>query len=38
VATVKIELPAKGTLTQPGTGYSHHVVLEDAADIRSLNP
>jgi Tfp pilus assembly protein PilW len=38
VATLKIELPAKGTLQQAGSGYSHHVVLEDAADIRSLNP
>lgn len=39
LATLKIELPAKGTLNQAGSsGYSHHVVLEDAADIRNLNP
>jgi hypothetical protein len=39
LATLKIELPAKGTLNQAGSsGYSHHVVLEDAAEIRNLNP
>ena len=39
LATVKIVLPAGGTLKLAGTaGYTHHVVLEDAADIRSLNP
>jgi type II secretory pathway component PulJ len=39
LATVKIVLPAGGTLKQANTsGYTHHVILEDAADIRSLNP
>ncbi len=37
LATVKIVLPAGGTL-KLGGGYTHHVILEDAADIRSLNP
>lgn len=39
VVTLKIALPAKGTLKQAGSsGYSHNQVLEDAADIRNLNP
>ncbi len=39
LATVKVVLPAGGTLKQGGTsGYTHHVILEDAADIRGLNP
>jgi len=34
--TMKIELPAKGTLKQAGSsGYSHKVVLEDAAFMRN---
>ena len=38
LASLKLELPAKGTLKQAGSsGYSHHVVLEDAAEIRNLN-
>jgi type II secretory pathway pseudopilin PulG len=37
VATLKIELPAKGTLKQAGSsGYTHKVVLEDAAFMRNL--
>jgi len=37
LVTGRIELPAKGTLTQAGsTGYSHKVVLEDAAFMRNL--
>ena len=36
VATVKLELPAQGTLKQAGGGLKHTVVLEDAAFIRSL--
>ncbi|MGA8363212.1 MAG: hypothetical protein WB709_01685 [Solirubrobacteraceae bacterium] len=37
VATLKIELPAKGTLKQAGnSGYGHKVVLEDAAFMRNL--
>jgi hypothetical protein len=39
LATLKVELPAKGTLKQGGrSSYSHNIVLEDAADIRNLNP
>jgi type II secretory pathway pseudopilin PulG len=35
--TLKIELPAKGTLKQAGnSGYSHNVVLENAAFMRNL--
>lgn len=35
--TLKIELPAKGTLKQAGnSGYSHKVVLENAAFMRNL--
>jgi hypothetical protein len=34
--TVKIEMPAKGNLKQAGSsGYSHKVVLEDAAFMRN---
>jgi hypothetical protein len=37
VVTLKIELPAKGTLKQTGSsGYGHKVVLEDAAFMRNL--
>ncbi len=36
VVTLKIELPAKGTLKQAGSSYSHTVVLENAAFIRNL--
>ncbi|HWX45376.1 MAG TPA: hypothetical protein VNY52_08640 [Solirubrobacteraceae bacterium] len=37
VATAKIEIPAKGTLKQAtGSGYTHMVVLEDAAFMRNL--
>jgi hypothetical protein len=32
----KIELPAAGTLKQSGSGYTHKVVLEDAAFMRNL--
>ncbi len=37
-ATARIELPAKGTLTLPGSagGYTHRAVLEDAAFMRNL--
>jgi type II secretory pathway pseudopilin PulG len=36
--TLKIELPAKGTLKQSGSsGYSHKVVLENAAFIRDCS-
>jgi hypothetical protein len=36
-ATLKIEIPAKGTLKQAGsTGYTRKVVLEDAAFMRNL--
>jgi hypothetical protein len=36
-ATLKLELPAKGTLNQVGvTAPSHKVVLEDAAFMRNL--
>jgi type II secretory pathway pseudopilin PulG len=38
VVTLKVELPAKGTLKQAGSsGYSHNVVLENAAFIRNCN-
>ena len=36
LATVKLELPAQGTLKQTGGGLRHTVVLEDAALIRNL--
>ncbi|MFI4993510.1 MAG: PilW family protein [Solirubrobacterales bacterium] len=37
VVTLKIELPAKGTLKQAGSsGYGHKVVLEDDAFMRNL--
>lgn len=36
VVTLKIELPAKGTLKQAGSSYGHTVVLENAAFIRNL--
>jgi type II secretory pathway component PulJ len=37
VATLRIELPAKGTLKQAGNGgYTHTVVLEDDAFMRNL--
>jgi type II secretory pathway pseudopilin PulG len=37
IARVKIEIPAKGTLKQAtGSGYTHRVVLEDAAFMRNL--
>jgi type II secretory pathway pseudopilin PulG len=39
VVTLKVELPAKGTLKQAGSsGYGHSVVLEDAAFMRNLDP
>lgn len=39
VATMKVELPAKGTLKQPGSSaYSDHIVLENAAFMRTLDP
>lgn len=38
VVTLKVEIPAKGTLTLAGSGgYSHNVVLEDAAFMRNLD-
>jgi prepilin-type N-terminal cleavage/methylation domain-containing protein len=38
VATLRVELPAKGTLKQAGSsGYTHSVVLENAAFIRNCN-
>jgi Tfp pilus assembly protein PilW len=38
-AIVKLEIPAQGTLKQAASrGYTHHVVLEDAAFIRNLYP
>ncbi len=37
VVTMKLELPSAGTLKQAGSsGYSHHVVLENAAYMRNL--
>jgi prepilin-type N-terminal cleavage/methylation domain-containing protein len=36
LVTVKLELPAQGTLKQPGGGFRHKVVLEDAAFMRNL--
>jgi Tfp pilus assembly protein PilW len=37
VVTLKLEVPAKGTLKQAAsTGFTHNVVLEDAAFIRNL--
>jgi prepilin-type N-terminal cleavage/methylation domain-containing protein len=39
LVTVKIELPAKGTLKQAGSvGYGHKIVLEDGAFMRNLYP
>jgi type II secretory pathway component PulJ len=39
VVTLKVELPAKGTLKQAGSsGNRHSVVLEDAAFMRNLDP
>lgn len=39
LTTVKLEVPAKGTLKQAGSsGYTHKVVLEDAAFMRNLYP
>jgi prepilin-type N-terminal cleavage/methylation domain-containing protein len=38
VVTLRVELPAKGTLKQAGSsGYTHSVVLENAAFIRNCN-
>ncbi len=38
IVTLKVEVPAKGTLKQAGSsGYSHNVVLEDAAFMRNLD-
>lgn len=38
LVTVRLVLPASGTLKMAGTaGYSHHVVLSDAAYIRNVN-
>ena len=38
VVTMKVELPAKGTLKQAGSsGYSHAVVLENGAFMRNLD-
>jgi type II secretory pathway pseudopilin PulG len=38
VVTLAVELPAKGTLKQAGSsGYTHRVVLENAAFIRNCN-
>lgn len=37
VVTLKVEIPAKGTLTLAGGGYKHNVVLEDAAFMRNLD-
>jgi prepilin-type N-terminal cleavage/methylation domain-containing protein len=38
VVTLAVELPAKGTLKQAGgSGYTHNVVLENAAFIRNCN-
>ncbi len=39
LTTVTVELPAKGTLNLASSpGYSHDVVLEDAAFMRNLEP
>jgi type II secretory pathway pseudopilin PulG len=39
VVTLKVELPAKGTLHQANSvGNTHNVVLEDAAFMRNLDP
>jgi prepilin-type N-terminal cleavage/methylation domain-containing protein len=39
LVTAKLEIPAQGTLKQAGsTGYTHKVVLEDAAFMRNLYP
>jgi prepilin-type N-terminal cleavage/methylation domain-containing protein len=38
VATLRVQLPAKGTLKQAGSsGYTHSVVLENAAFIRNCS-
>jgi type II secretory pathway pseudopilin PulG len=38
LVTLKVELPAKGTLRQAGSvGYSHNAVLENAAFMRNLD-
>ena len=38
VVTLKVELPRKGTLKQAGSsGYTHSVVLENAAFMRNCN-
>ncbi len=36
VATVKLEVPAEGTLKQTGGAYTHKVVLENGAFMRNL--
>lgn len=39
IATMKVELPAKGTLKQAGSSsYNDHIVLENAAFMRTLDP
>jgi len=39
IATMKVELSAKGTLKQPGSSaYSKPIVLENAAFMRTLDP
>jgi Tfp pilus assembly protein PilW len=39
IATMKVELSAKGTLKQPGSSaYSKSIVLENAAFMRTLDP
>jgi hypothetical protein len=39
LVTARVEIPARGSLKQAGsTGYSHKVVLEDAAFMRNLYP
>jgi Tfp pilus assembly protein PilW len=38
VVTLKVELPAKGTLKQPGgSSHNNHIVLENAAFMRNLD-
>jgi competence protein ComGC len=38
LVTLKVELPAKGTLKQPGNSfYNNHIVLENAAFMRNLD-